>query len=202
MRYLIVILLAVLIIASFGLVSCVYYPTPTPSPPPGPPAAPEIKLDHIEVAHYESLADDYPKGYDAKRVGFFELGIVLDITNPNDYAIRLEDLRCTLDFEGGPGKWFGVGAGAAYEYQWIPAKTTNQARLNSLFTTRTFLLSLLVPGVHGAMLKELGMSPHDMIKKWFAELPDFKFKIRVNGEAKFTSPYGDVRATFSGIFPK
>ncbi len=210
MRRYLLIPLALLLVAALGLVGCgggAASPTPTPAAPakpapPPPPVAPTVKLDHVEIGHYESLAKDFPKGYDAKRVGFFELGFVFNVTNPNDYPVQLGAARAAIDFEGGPGKWFAVGAASAYDSQWIPAKYTNQVRLDALFTTRTLLLSLLVPGMHGSMLKELGISPNDMIKKWFEGLPDFKFKTRANVELSFSSPYGSVTSTFFGTFPK
>ncbi len=170
--------------------------------PSGPPATPDIKLNHIEVVKYEALTKDFPTGYDASRVGFFELALIFDITNPNDYPIKLEAARSDIQFEGGPGKWFGIGAAAAYEYQWIPAKTTNQLRLNALFTTRAVTLGLIVPGAHAPMLKDLGMSHNDLIKKWWEQVPDFGFKIKVSGDMNFTSSQGSVTSTFSETFPK
>ena len=195
MRRYVLILLALLLVAVFAPLSwggCAA----------GPPVAPDVKLNRVEVVKCEGLAKDFPEGYSGSAVGFFELALIFDVTNPNAYPIKLEAARSDVSFEGGPGKWFGVGATQAYEYQWIPAKHTNQLRLNALFTTQMVTLGLLVPGAHAPMLKELGMSPQDMIKKWWAEVPDFKFKIRVNGDMNFTSPQGDVTSTFSEVFPK
>lgn len=190
---------AVLLVAVIGSAAWGGCAAPAPA---GPPTAPEVKLNRIDVVKYEALSKDFPKGYSATAVGFFELALILDITNPNDYPIKLEAARAAIDFEGGPGKWFGVGATQAYEYQWIPAGMTNQLRLNALFTTRVVTLALLVPGAHAPMLKALGMSHNDMIRKWWDEVDDFGFKIRVNGDMNFTSPQGDVTATFSDVFPK
>ncbi|MBC8512540.1 MAG: hypothetical protein H8D32_06120 [Dehalococcoidia bacterium] len=196
-RYLLVPLVLLLVVV-FG--SAAWGGCAAPSAPAGPPAAPEVKLNRVEIVKYEKLADNFPEGYDALRVGFFELGLIFDVTNPNDYPIKLDELHGTIAFEGAPGKWFGVGAAAAYEYQWIPPNYTNQARLNALFTTRVVMLSLLLPGA--VMMQEMGVSWTDMIKKWWDETPDFKYKIRVNGDATFTSPQGDVTSTFSEVFPQ
>lgn len=189
--------LVLLLVAVVGLLSWGGCAAPS-----GPPAAPEVKLNHIEVVKYEALTKDFPTGYDPSRVGFFELALIFDITNPNDYPIKLEAARSDIQFEGGLDKWFGIGAAAAYESQWIPAKTTNQLRLNSLFTTRVVTLGLIVPGAHAPMLKELGMGHNDLIKKWWEQVPDFGFKIKVNGDMNFISPQGNVTSTFSDVFPK
>lgn len=170
--------------------------------PAGPPLSPEVKLNRIEIAAYEALHKDYPTGYDASRVGFFELALIFDITNPNDYPIKLEAMRVTaIDFEGAPGKWLNnINAAVSHAYQWIPAKETNQVRLTALFTTRLAFLNLAL--ANAVPLKELGISRDDMIKKWWTEITDFKYKIRVTGDADFSSPQGNVKSTFSDIFPK
>ncbi len=170
--------------------------------PAGPPAAPEVKLDRIEIVAYEALHKDYPTGYDASRVGFFELALIFDITNPNNYPVKLEAVRVTsIDFEGAPGKWLNnINASAAHAYQWIPANQTNQVRLNALFTTRLAFLNLAL--ANAVPLKDLGVSRDDMIKKWWAEISDFQFKIRVSGDADFSTHQGNVKSTFSDVFPK
>ena len=200
MRRYLLLPLVLLLVAAIGFGAWGGCAAPVPSAPGGPPAAPEVKLNRVEIVKYEALADNFPEGYDALRVGFFELALIFDVTNPNDYPIKLDELRGTIAFEGAPGKWFGVGAAAANEYQWVPPKYTNQAKLNALLTTRVVTLSLLLPGA--VMLKELGISHNDMIKKWWDETPDFKYKIQINGDARFTSPQGDVTSTFSEVFPK
>jgi len=196
MRRYLSILPALLLVAIIGLAAL------SSCAPSGPPVAPEVKLNRVEVVAYEALHKDFPTGYDPSRVGFFMLALIFDVTNLNGYPIQLEAARAAIDFEGAPGKWFAVGAASAYEQQWIPANTTNQLRLNALFTTRTTQLGLLVPGAHAPMLKEMGMVWSDMLKKWWTEVPDLAFKIRVNGDMNFTSPQGAVTSTFSDVFPK
>ncbi|MBM4454402.1 MAG: hypothetical protein FJ013_07470 [Chloroflexi bacterium] len=188
-----VIPLALLLVAAMGL-------TLAGCGKAGAPVAPTVTLNGIFVDKYEALHKDWPTGYDPSRVGFFELAMVFDVTNPNDYPIKLEEARASVDFAVAPDKWVVVNAAAANEYQWIPAKTTNQVRLNVLFTTRAVSLALNLPGA--VTLKELGLKTNDVIKQWWTDVPDFKFKIRVSGAMNFTSPNGSVTSTFSEVYPK
>ena len=68
MRKLLAALLVLLLVSSIVVTGC---PAPT-----GPPEAPQVKLNRLEVVHFESLAKDYPTGYGPQRVGFFVLAAV------------------------------------------------------------------------------------------------------------------------------
>jgi len=61
-------------------------------------------------------------------------------------------------------------------------------------------LALNLPGA--VTLKELGLKTNDVIKQWWTDIPDFKFKTRVSGAMNFTSPNGSVTSTFSEVYPK
>lgn len=191
MRKLLAALLVLLLVSSIGVTGC-----PAPA---GPPEAPQVKLSRLEVVHFESLAKDYPTGYDPQRVGFFVLAAVFDITNPNDYPIMLDKISATLALEGAPGVWFELSSPVNYDDQWIPAKTTNQARVEGLFTTRAVQLSLLVAQAPKA--EKLGVSAHDLIQKWWGGIGTFDFPVKVVGSASFTSPQGDAVSSFSEVFP-
>lgn len=191
MRKLLAALLVLLLVSSIVVTGC-----PAPA---GPPEAPQVKLSRLEVVHFESLAEDYPTGYDPQRVGFFVLAAVFDITNPNDYPIMLDKISATLALEGAPGVWFELSSPVNYDAQWIPAKTTNQTRVEALFTTRVVQLSLLV--AQGAKVGELGLSPGDLIQKWWGGIGTFDFPVKVVGSAIFTSPQGDAISSFSEVFP-
>lgn len=223
MRKLFIPLLILCTVALVGITGCAPAAPTTPPPPPptGPPKAPTVTLNRMEVPVIEALALDFPTGYTPDKVGFFLLAAVFDIENPNDYPVMLDEIKGIFALKGGPGdedyNWFELNAPFCYDDQWIPAKTTNQARLTSLFTTRTVQLSLLV--AQGWKVSELGTSWDKLEKVFWGEtvawksplgqavteiqggIGEFAFPVKITGSAAFTSAYGDVTSSFSETFP-
>ncbi|MCL0093706.1 hypothetical protein M1O53_01780 [Dehalococcoidia bacterium] len=184
--------LALLLVISLGALGC-----PPADEPPAPPVAPTVELESIEVANLHALDEEFPA--DSARVrGFMDLATVLNITNPNAYPMMLDDVMFTLALEAAPGVLLELHTPIYYEDMWIPAKMTNQVRVEALFDSRTVFLALLV--AHGITVEELGLAPADLIKTWWAEIGEFKYVIEVRaGMATFVTPDGEiVRSSFSG----
>jgi len=149
---------------------------PTPTPPPALPAGTVIRVPLI-------------------------LGFVFNITNPNDVAVTLEQMKFTVEFEAAPNEYFALNTPIAYETMSIPPKATNQYRVTVV------LDSAVVPGnlavTSGARLAALGLSAPALVKKWWEEIGDFKYGIRITGgTADFSGPSGKVLSTFEGKFPQ
>ena len=184
--------LAFLLVISLGALGC-----PPPAAPPAPPVAPTVELDRIEVAGLHALDKGFPADF-ARVRGFMDLASILNITNPNDYPIMLDDVIFTLALEAAPGVLLELHTPIYYQDMWIPARMTNQVRVEALFDSWAVMLALLV--AHGHTVKELGLEPADLIKTWWAEIGEFKYVIEVRaGMATFVTPAGEiVRSSFDG----
>jgi hypothetical protein len=141
-----------------------------------PAKAPVIKLKSVEVAHY------WPFYFNAqdKAGSPLDLAFVFTIENPTAAAVKLDEFRFTVAFEGFPviDPW-------VYEDQWIPPRKTNELRVHAVLdTTRV-------------------KKPPEEIKKWWDAIPDFSFPVQVkNGVANFVGADGKTTmAYFEGQFP-
>jgi len=184
--------LALLLVMSLGALGC-----PPPVVPPAPPVAPLIELYRIDLVGYHTLHAGFPADHALKR-GFMDLATILNITNPNPYPIMLDDVLFGLALEAAPGVMLELHTPIRYENMWIPAKMTNQVRVEAMFDSSIMLGALLV--AHGHTVKELGIGHADLIRRWWAEIGEFKYVIEVRGGmATFLTPAGEiVRLSFSG----
>jgi len=149
---------------------------PTPTPPPALPAGTVIRVPMV-------------------------LAFIFDVTNPNDYAVSLTNLKFTVEFEAAPNEFFALSTPIVYETMAIPGGTTNQLR------TTVVLDSAIVPGTlavaYGQRMGKLNLTGPALVKKWWEEVGDFTFGIKVTGgTADFTSPGGKALVTFEGTFRK
>jgi len=202
MRKILLLLVALLLLVSAGQVGCKVAPA-------GPPQPPKVELMRVEVASYfpppwTGWPGNPPTPTPAPPPGIrvpLILGVIFNITNPNDYTVMLDQMKFTVEFEATPNEYFALNTPIAYEKQNIPAKATNQYRVTVV------LDSAVVPGnlavTSGARLSALQLSAAGLVKKWWEEIGDFKFSIKVSGgTADFKSSAGNVMATFEGRFPK
>ena len=157
-------------------------------------AAPQVKLDRVEVASY------FPFAPPPARVPLI-LAFVFTVMNPNDHPVTLEELRFAYGFEAKPGQFFVLNSPAAYDVQSIPAKSTNQVRVVSVLDSAIVPATLAV--TQGFKMQELGVKAPDLVKTWWESIGDFGYAIQVTeGVATFTAGKASTIVTFQDTFKK
>ncbi len=144
---------------------------------------PVIALDSVMVPQYDgywyySKGVKPTKGDPGDRGAPLPLSFLFTIENPNPYPVKLDGFKFTVGFEG-----FDMVTVNNQDTFWIPAKTTDQVRANTMITVRSGLLSLLVTG--GFKLKDKGWSPWDALERWWTGVPDASVPVTVH-EGAFT----------------
>ena len=153
--------------------------------------APVVKLDRIDVANFQTFYLDAT----AKRGSTLNLGFVFAMENPNNFKMMLDEIKFSVNFED-----FYVASIAYYDDNYIPAKTTDYVRVNGYLEAMTGMATLNTVG--GVQLKEMDKKPDELLKKWWEEIGDFKFPIKVMGSATFVGPDGkNIIVHFEGTFP-
>jgi len=153
--------------------------------------APVVKLERIDIANY------WPFYLEAKekRGSALNLAFVFSMENPNNYKVMLDDLKFTVSFEE-----FEVNTITYFDDNYIPAKSTDHLRINGSFDSFSTMMLLLVS--QGHRLQELNVKAPDLVKKWWDDIQDFKFPIKLYGTATFVGPDGkDMIVPFEGTFP-
>jgi len=157
-------------------------------------APPRVALQRVELASY------FPFAPPPARVPLI-LAFVFDVTNPNRQPVSLEEIRFSYAFEAKPDQFFTLNSPAQYDTMHIPGGATNTVRVVSVLDSAIVPATLAV--TQGFRLQELGLKGPDLVKRWWEEIGDFKFRIRVaEGVATFATPAGPVLATFEGSFPQ
>jgi len=155
---------------------------------------PKVTLERVEVQSYFPWAD-----LPARTP--MVLGFVFNIENPSGYNIKLENFKFSISFEAAPGTDIEIAIPTYYDQIYFPPNTKSQYRAVSVLDSMTMNLTLLV--AQAPKIKALNLKPADLIKKWYAEVGDFKFGIKVKeGQATFSTDKGDVIVPFEGKFPK
>jgi hypothetical protein len=142
---------------------------------------PAVTLSHVEVPYYTGYwyfgnKVEPTKGKPGNYGAPMELAFIYEISNPNEYPIKMDGFTFTVLFDE-----FEVNTVSSPEIMWIPAGKTNELRVPAMFDTRQTLLTLLLPGA--MKLKEEKMSPWDALEKWWTGAPDASFPISVTGGA-------------------
>ena len=162
--------------------------------------APMVTLDSMEVVHafgywYYSKKVQTTKGKPDNVGAPLELAFIFNIENPNDYPVKMENLKFTIAFEE-----FDLNTVSSTETMWIPAGKTNQIRVYAHFDVRQSLLSLLVTG--GFKLKAKGTNAWAQLEEWWTEIPEYSAPIHVKGGAAIFKADGLIQvATFEATFP-
>ncbi len=155
---------------------------------------PKVTLERVEVQSYFPWAD-----LPARTP--MVLGFIFNIENPSGYNIKLENFKFAISFEAAPGTDIEIAIPTYYDQIYFPPKTKSQYRAVSVLDSMTMNLTLLV--AQAPKIKALNVKPADLIKRWYAEVGDFKFGIKVKeGQATFSTDKGDVIVPFEGTFPK
>jgi LEA14-like dessication related protein len=161
---------------------------------------PVVTLDSVEVAHafgywYYSKKVKSTKGKPDNVGAPLNLAFILNIENPNDYPVLLEEIKFTIAFEE-----FDLNTVNSTATQWIPAGKTNQIKIHAHFDVRQSLLSLLVTG--GFKLKEKKTNAWAQLEAWWAGIPEYEVPIHVKGGAAIFKADSLVKvATFKASFP-
>ena len=162
--------------------------------------APVVTLDSMEVAHafgywYFSKKVPPTKGKPDNVGAPLELAFIFNIENPNEYPVKMENLKFTIAFEE-----FDLNTVSSTETMWTPAGKTNQIRVHAHFDVRQSLLSLLVTG--GFKLKEKGTNAWAQLEKWWTEIPQYSIPVHVKDGAAVFKADGLIQvATFNATFP-
>lgn len=156
-------------------------------------ASPQVRLNRIEVASY------FPYAAPPARVPLV-LAFVFNVTNPNDHAVTLEELRFAYAFEA-KGQFFTLSSPALYDLQSIPARATNQVRVVSVLDSAIVPSTLAV--TQGFAMAQLNVKPPELVKSWWETIGDFAYAIRVSeGVATFTAGKASTIVSFAETFKK
>ena len=162
---------------------------------------PVVTLDSMEVAHafgywYFSNKVQPTKGKPDNVGAPLDLAFIFNISNPNEYPVKMESLKFTVAFED-----FDLNTVGSPDIMWIPAGKTNQVRVHAHFDVRQSLLSLMVTG--GFKLKEKGIDAFSQLEKWWTEIPEYSVPVHVKGgSAVFQADGLSKVATFEATFPE
>jgi hypothetical protein len=162
---------------------------------------PVVTLDSMEVAHafgywYYSKKVEPTKGKPDDVGAPLDLAFIFNIENPNEYPVRMENLKFTVAFEE-----FDLNTVGSPDIMWIPAGKTNQVRVHAHFDVRQSLLSLMVTG--GFQLKEKGTNAFDQLEKWWTGIPEYTVPVHVKGGSAVFQADGLTKvATFEATFPQ
>lgn len=163
--------------------------------------APVISLDTVFVPKYFGYwfynAQITPvKGKAGNNSSPLIVSLLFNITNPNNYPVKLDGLVFTVTFEG-----IDVNMINVLETQWIPAGKTNQISVMSTIDIAEVLGSLSVASYE--KVKAKNTNAWALIEKWWMEIPNMTVPIGVEkGAATFTADGVQKVIPFTGKFPK
>jgi hypothetical protein len=162
---------------------------------------PQLALDSFQVTQYDGYwyySKDVPptKGEAGDHGAPLPMSFVFAVNNANPYPVKLDGFRFTVSFEG-----FDLITVNNDNMYWIPAETRDYVSAQTMITTRSALLSLLVTG--GFQLKEKGWSPWDALKRWWNKVPTLEVPVTVkDGSATFTADGVSQVIPFEFVYPQ
>ena len=164
---------------------------------------PEVTLSQAEVSSYfgywfydnkvqpTNPANAKPGNNGAPLIYAF----ILNIKNPNDFPVLMDNLRFTVALEG-----FDLNTVNSQEQTWVPAGKTTQLRVPCVLGMAEASGALMLAG--GFQLKEKNLKAWDLIEKWWTKAPDFSFPIEVReGSAVFKADGVTKVAAFKAKYP-
>jgi len=164
---------------------------------------PEVTLSQAEVSSYfgywfydnkvqpTNPANAKPGNNGAPLIYAF----ILNIKNPNDFPVLMDNLRFTVALEG-----FDLNTVNSQEQTWVPAGKTTQLRVPCVLGMAEASGALMLAG--GFQLKEKNLKAWDLIEKWWTKAPDFSFPIEVrDGSAVFKADGVTKVAAFKAKYP-
>ena len=184
--------------AGFILISCAGTPAkPTESNF----KSPTIALEMVQVPsyfgywYYDAKATPL-KGKPGANSAVLSVAFLFNITNPNDYPIKLDGFVFAVAFQG-----IDINIVNAYETQWIPSGKTNQLSTVLIIDVQQVLGGLLVANYQ--KVKATNTTPWDLLEKWWTEVPNMTVPIEVKiGSATFTADGVQKIVSFTFKYPK
>lgn len=161
---------------------------------------PEVSLKSFQVPQYDgywyySGKIEPTKGQAGDHGAPLLMSFLFAVHNPNPFPVRLDSMTFTVAVEG-----FSLMTVNSNDVNWVPAERTDEIRLNTLVTTRSALLNLLVTG--GSKLKEKGMSPWQAMERWWTKLPSLEIPVQVKeGSATFRADGISEVIAFREVYP-
>jgi len=162
---------------------------------------PVVSLESVQVTQYNGYwyydAKATPtKGKAGANSAMLPIAFLFNITNPNDYPVKLDGFGFTVAFDD-----FEVNMVNAFETQWIPAGKTNQLSVMSIVDVQQVLLSLLIPNAE--KVKAKNTNAWALLEKWWTEIPNMTVPIEVKkGAATFTADGVQKIIPFTAKYPK
>jgi len=163
--------------------------------------SPVVKLESVQVPsyfgywYYDAKATPL-KGKPGANSAVLPVAFLFNITNPNDYPIKLDGFVFTVAFED-----IDINIVNAYETQWIPSGKTNQFSTVLIVDVQQVLGGLLIANYE--KVKAKNTTPWDLLEKWWTEIPNMTVPIEVKrGAATFTADGAQKVVPFTGKFPK
>ncbi len=162
---------------------------------------PVITLEMFEVPQYDgywyyAASVEPTRGEAGDRGAPLPLSFLFNIENPNDRPLMLESLQMTIAFDDD----FEAVTFSNQDVSWIPAGKTNQLRVTTMITARSMLLSLLVTG--GFKLKEMGVSPWDVLERWWVGVPEYSVPVSLKESVFYFVFEGQTKVVpFEAEFP-
>ena len=163
--------------------------------------APVISLDTVFVPKYFGYwfydAKITPvKGKAGNNSSPLTVSLLFNITNPNNYPVKLDGLVFTVSFEN-----IDVNMINVLETQWIPAGKTNQLSVMSTIDIGELLTSLLIASHE--KVKAKNTNAWALIEKWWTEIPNMTVPIGVEkGAATFVADGVQKIIPFTAKYPK
>jgi len=162
---------------------------------------PVISLDTVFVSKYFGYwfydAKITPlKGRAGNNSSPLIVSLFFNITNPNNYPVKLDGFVFTVSFEN-----IDVNMINVLETQWIPAGKTNQLSVMSTIDIQELLTSLSIASHE--KVKAKNTNAWDLIEKWWTEVPNMTVPIGVEkGAATFTADGVQKVIPFTAKYPK
>ena len=162
---------------------------------------PVISLDTVFVSKYFGYwfydAKITPlKGNAGNNSSPLIVSLFFNITNPNNYPVKLDGFVFTVSFEN-----IDVNMINVLETQWIPAGKTNQLSVMSTIDIQELLTSLLIASHE--KVKAKNTNAWALIEKWWTEVPNMTVPIEVEkGAATFTADGVQKVIPFTAKYPK
>ena len=163
--------------------------------------SPTIALEMVQVPsyfgywYYDAKATPL-KGKPGANSAVLSVAFLFNITNPNDYPIKLDGFVFAVAFQG-----IDINIVNAYETQWIPSGKTNQFSTVLIVDVQQVLGGLLIANYQ--KVKATNTTPWDLLEKWWTEVPNMTVPIEVKiGSATFTANGVQKIVSFNFKYPK
>jgi LEA14-like dessication related protein len=163
--------------------------------------SPMVALEIVQIPsyfgywYYDAKATPL-KGKPGANSAVLPVAFLFNITNPNEYPIKLDGFVFTVGFED-----IDINIVNAYETQWIPSGKTNQLSAVLIVDVQQVLGGLMIANYE--KVKAKNVAPWDLLEKWWIEIPNMTVPIEVKrGAATFVADGVQKVIPFAAKYPK